>query len=304
MKNEQIVAEIRAGRDTAGNMLLLYQKNKGLIYTIAQKYMNYAELDDLMQEGYIWLSYAVDHYELDASVKFSCYAWKVIGRGMQKYIYHNSGLNMPEYMAALLLQYKKLCSSFAVRYDRTPIDREICKYLNINKKQLDNLKKTAETSKIASLDSPISEEGEVICLQDTIESQESIEDEAVDHVQQYQLKRAVWAAVDNLPERRARIIRKRYADGFTLKDTGKALGISPERVRVEEKRALKELGRIKAGLREFADDMVYNKAVQGNGVGTFNRTWTSSTEGIAISLTEELDKMRHGQQSLPVHADA
>lgn len=283
MTNEQIVVEIRAGRDTAENMLQLFQKNKGLIYTIAQKYKNYAELDDLIQEGYISLCDAVDHYDLDSGVKFSCYAWKVIKRGIQKYIYHNSGMNIPEYMAALLLQYKRLLTSFIARYDRTPDDYEACMYLGISRKQLASLKKTAYISNIASLDSPISEDGNEIDLKDYIKASESTEDDAVNHVQRYQLKSAIWAAVGNLPDRQAIIIRKRYTEGRTLKETGEVIGISLERVRIEEKKALKELRREKYGLREFADDMIYNKAVRGNGVDTFNRTWTSSTEGIAVN---------------------
>ena len=55
MTNEQLVIRVKAGEDTAGNMLKLWQQNKGFIAKMAKKYQGYAEMDDLMQEGYIAL---------------------------------------------------------------------------------------------------------------------------------------------------------------------------------------------------------------------------------------------------------
>ena len=59
MTNEQLVALIRAGDNEAENMLVLWQQNKGFIYKIAMKYQGYAEIEDLLQEGYLGLCEAV-----------------------------------------------------------------------------------------------------------------------------------------------------------------------------------------------------------------------------------------------------
>ena len=53
MDNEQLVARIRAGVDTADNMLILYEQNHGFIHKMALKYSGYAEIEDLKQEAYI-----------------------------------------------------------------------------------------------------------------------------------------------------------------------------------------------------------------------------------------------------------
>lgn len=70
MENEQLVARIQAGEDVAENMLKLYDQNKGFIAKVAKKYQGLAELDDLLQEGYIGLSEAVDHFDAGRGVSF------------------------------------------------------------------------------------------------------------------------------------------------------------------------------------------------------------------------------------------
>lgn len=301
MDNEQLVARINAGIDTADNMLLLYQQNKGLIYTIAKKYSGLAELDDLAQEGYIGLCEAVSHYDNAAGVKFSSYAGTVIRRHMQRYIHGNSAVSMSEHMSALLHQYNRLCSAFIARYDRKPTDREVCHYLELSGKTLVLLKKAVEMSRTASLDVPISEEDGETTLCDTLKADYDTEQEVLERVQQEQLKETIWKAVDSLPERQADIIRKRYAEGKTLQETGESIGITRERVRQEEYktfRALRNPRRFER-LHSFADDVIYNQALHGNGVERFNNTWTSSTENVALKMIskswkDELKKLKSG----------
>ena len=74
MSNEQLVIRIRAGEDTAANMLQLWKQNQRFIGMIAVKYSGYAEMDDLKQEGYLALCEAVRHYNPDQGVPFINYA--------------------------------------------------------------------------------------------------------------------------------------------------------------------------------------------------------------------------------------
>lgn len=62
MSNEELVNRIQAGIDTAANMAELWQQNKGFIVRMARRYSQLAEVDDLIQEGYIGLCNAVDGY--------------------------------------------------------------------------------------------------------------------------------------------------------------------------------------------------------------------------------------------------
>ena len=90
MTNEQLVARIQVGEDTAVNMLQLWEQNQRFIGMIAVKYSGYAEMDDLKQEGYLALCEAVRHYNPDQGVPFINYAAFYIRQGMQRYI-ENSG---------------------------------------------------------------------------------------------------------------------------------------------------------------------------------------------------------------------
>ena len=74
MSNEQLVASIRADENVAENMLQLWKQNKAFIGMLATKYMAYAEIENLKQEGYIGLCEAVSHYDLKQEIAFITYA--------------------------------------------------------------------------------------------------------------------------------------------------------------------------------------------------------------------------------------
>ena len=74
MTNEILVELIRAGENTADNMQKLWEQNRGMIWKIAQQYRNKAEIEDLMQEGFIGLCNAVDAWQPDAGASFLHYA--------------------------------------------------------------------------------------------------------------------------------------------------------------------------------------------------------------------------------------
>ena len=281
MTNEELVSRINAGIDTANNMLTLYLQNKGMIYQIAKKYAGLAEMDDLTQESYIGLCRAVDKYKPAAGASFSSYAWKCVDNHLLRYIYHQK--NLPEYMQTLIGQYKKLSNAFMVRFGRKPHNGEYCHYLAITKGQLRQIKKSLEMEQIASLDSPIGEDDMV--LADTLASDTDIESEVLDEVQQAQLRAELWQAVDELPGELPELMRKRYQDNMTLQGTGDSMGISRDKVRTEESKALRILRR-NDNILSFGDDYIATAAMHGTGVERFNRTWTSSTEWVALHLVK------------------
>ena len=85
MTNEQLVARIQAGEDVSENMSQLYDQVKDFICSIAWKYRNSAELDDLEQEGYLALYPAIDGFNKSAA-GYLTYAEKWIRQRMQRYI--------------------------------------------------------------------------------------------------------------------------------------------------------------------------------------------------------------------------
>lgn len=114
-------------------------------------------------------------------------------------------------------------------------------------------------------------------------------EQSIDIIYAEQLRAVLWSMVDTLPGNEPEIIRKRYREELTFKEIGQQLGISVEAVRQWEKKGLRELrkpskARILEGFLE--DGRIYNSALYGNGVSCFNRTWTSSTERVALRALE------------------
>ena len=62
MTNEQIVEKIQRGEQVTDNMLTLWQQNKGFIISVALRYRDYEDIDDLMQQGYLGLYAAVLYF--------------------------------------------------------------------------------------------------------------------------------------------------------------------------------------------------------------------------------------------------
>ena len=94
MTNEQLVDQIKAGKDVSKNMTQLYNQNKKFIRLIARRYNGVGELEDMEQEGFLALYDAIDHYEADQGVKFLSYAEYWIRQRMQRYLPHSHLLEM------------------------------------------------------------------------------------------------------------------------------------------------------------------------------------------------------------------
>ena len=95
MTNEQLVARIQAGENTAENMLQLWQQTKAFVAKLAKKYKGYAEFDDLMQEGYLGLNEAVNHYDVSQHIPFINYAAYWIKQCMQRFVERDSTVRLP-----------------------------------------------------------------------------------------------------------------------------------------------------------------------------------------------------------------
>lgn len=73
MTNEELAVCVKNGVDTVQNMERLYLQTKGFIYKMAKRYSGYAELEDLVQEGYFALHDAARHYDGKAGASFLHY---------------------------------------------------------------------------------------------------------------------------------------------------------------------------------------------------------------------------------------
>lgn len=281
MTNEQLVIRIKAGIDVADNMLQLWLQNQGYITSIAKRFQGYEDKEDLMQQGYIGLCNAVDGYNPDEGVLFLTYAGFWIRQSMQRYIEDcGSVVRISVYCRNRIREYEKFCMVFELYYGRKPTDGEIRLYLGISEEKLKDIRKAVQMSNIGSLDVPVGndEEGS---MYDLLPGEESLEDGIIEKLQQEQLRDTLWSMVDCLPGQQPAVIRMRYQDGKTLKEAGEATGLTAEQAKQQQNKALRELrGNRELWALRYGD--TYNRALKGNGVANFNRTWTSSTEYVAL----------------------
>ena len=286
--NEQLVIRIKAGIDVADNMLQLWQQNRGFVHKIVNQYKVFAEEEDLEQEGYLGLNEAVNHYNPDEGVTFLHYASYWIKQSIVRYIKSNGTVRLPEHIQERIRKYNRIVQKWQQDYHRSPSDEEICYFYGVSEKMLDKVHKARIMAQIGSLDVPVGEETENT-LYDLLPSPTDSTEQSLDKIYAEQLRAILWSMVEELPGNEPEIIRKRYREELTFKEIGQQLGISVEAVRQWEKKGLRELRKPSKAriLREFLEDgWIYNSALHGNGVSSFNRTWTSSTERAALKSLE------------------
>lgn len=288
VNNEQLVMRIKAGENVAENMEALYLQVKNFIHRIALRYQGRAELDDLEQEGYLALYDAVDGYDPASGFLFLTYARHWIRQRMVRYIQNNSSVRLPAYEWERVSRYRKLENTFLAQLGRKPSEEETRYYLGLNHKQSFELQTALKMRQIGSLDSPVegTEGDEAGTLGDMVAGSEDVEGAALDKIEAGQLRAVLWQEVDSLPGRQPEVLRARYQGGRTLNETGAVLGVSVEAARQIERKALRELRRPSHSrkLLPFLPEAMAAQAYRHNGIGEFSRTWTSSTEWVAMRI--------------------
>lgn len=267
MTNEELVARIQAGIDEAGNMLRLWQQNKGMIHTIARKYAAYEDIEDLEQQGYLGLCDAVQGYRPEEGAAFSHYAWIWIKQSIQRYIDDcSTTVRIPSGRRQEIVRYRRACVAFEKDYGRKPTGWEISRLLDVSRETVERIKEAAQMGSTASLDTPIGEDTEDT-IGDLQPGAADVESSVLDAMQKEQLKAVIWPLVDSLPGKQPEVIRMRYQEGLTLKECGERLGIALQGARTHESNALRGLRQKRRFLLPFLDGYIYSRATQGNGAG-------------------------------------
>ena len=294
MTNEELVARIQAGEDGGLGMAELYEQTKAFIHTIARRYQGCGvDLEDLEQEGFLGLYDAVVGYNLQMGVKFLTYAHLWIRQKIVRYIQDNgSSLRIPVHTQEQQRAFRRFCAAFQLEHGRKPSEAEMAIHLGLALEDVRERRKTACKVALVSLDSPVRNvDGmEDVALGELVASAGNLEEDVLDGIQQEELCSVLWACVDSLPGTMPEVIHRRYQGGETLRQIGAALGIAAEAVRQQEGKALRELREPSRArqLRPFLPgaSQIYGEALTGGGEAHFKRTWTSSTERVALRLIE------------------
>ena len=279
--NEHLVARIQAGEAVAENMLKLYNQNKGFLAKTAKRYQGYAELEDLMQEGYIGLSEAVDHFEPGQGSSFIHYAAFWIRQCMRRYIDNcTNAVRLPVNVREDIYGYNKAVREYRKYNGEWPSNSALCRLLSVSWEKLQEIKKNVQIGQVQSLSEVVGGEDGELTIEDTIASDQELEEDAIREADTADMKRELWAAVDRLPGDFKEVIRRRYIDGQTLREIGGALGIDGSKAdRIEHKalRTLREPG-LSRKYHKYYEEYISARGYRHVGVASFMRTGLSEVE--------------------------
>ncbi len=242
-EEKELAKRSESGDEEARQRLI--QANLRLVVSIAKHYVNRTNnmsILDLIQEGNIGLSRAVDKFDYRRGFKFSTYATWWIRQAIARALADQSRtIRIPVHMVETISKFTQIKRRLAQELGRDPLAEEIAIEMNI---PVDKVRHIQEISQeVLSLELPVGDDEDKSTLSEFIKDDKGLTpDQTTSHTL---LREKILEIMDELTPREREIISLRFGlhDGVThtLEEVGQKFGVTRERIRQIEAKALEKM---------------------------------------------------------------